>query len=41
LLARFTKRGVKPMLIGGATGEGVRDMRDSAWRMVDGAKDRG
>ncbi len=41
VLARFAKRGVKPMLMSGATGEGVRDVLDAAWRMVDGAKDRG
>jgi GTP-binding protein len=40
VLARFAKRGVKPMLMSGATGEGVREVLDAAWRMVDGARVR-
>ncbi len=41
VLARFRARGVKPMLMSGATGEGVREVLDAAWRMVDGARQRG
>ena len=40
VLARFAKRGVKPMVMSGATGEGVREVLDAAWRMVDGARER-
>lgn len=40
VLGRFAKRGVKPMMMSGATGEGVREVLDAAWRMVDGARER-
>lgn len=40
VLARFAKRGVRPMLMSGATGEGVREVLDAAWRMVESARER-
>jgi len=40
VLKRFAKRGVKPMLMSGATGEGVREVMLSVWRMAEAARAR-
>jgi GTP-binding protein len=40
VLERFAKRGVKPMMMSGATGEGVRDVMLSVWRMAEAARAR-
>ena len=40
LSGEFAKRGVKPMMMSGATGEGVRDVMLSVWRMAEAARAR-
>ncbi len=40
VIERFAARGVKPVLMSGATGEGVRDVMLSAWRLVEHARER-